>query len=84
MLGEFEPETFEDRYENAMIELIRSKQAGLPTPKEKPAARPANVVNLMDALRRSIEDRGGKAKPAKTPSKRATEAAPKKRAKKAG
>ena len=84
MSGEFEPEKFEDRYENAMIELIRSKQAGLPTPKEKPAARPANVVNLMDALRRSIEDKGSKAKPAKAPAKRAAEAAPKKRAKKAG
>jgi DNA end-binding protein Ku len=54
MSGEFEPQKFEDRYENAMIELIRSKQAGLPPPKEKPAARPASVVNLMDALRRSI------------------------------
>jgi len=84
MSGEFEPEKFEDRYENAMIELIRSKQAGLPTPKEKPAARPANVVNLMDALRRSIEDKGSKAKPTKAPAKRVAEAAPKKRAKKAG
>ncbi len=33
MTGEFEPEKFEDRYENAMIELIRSKQEGLPAPK---------------------------------------------------
>ena len=64
--------------------LATLTQAGLPTPKEKPAARAANVVNLMDALRRSIEDKGSKAKPAKAPSKRATEAAPKKRAKKAG
>jgi DNA end-binding protein Ku len=84
MSGELEPEKFEDRYENAMIELIRSKQAGLPPPKEKPAARPANVVNLMDALRRRIEESGGKANPAKA-AKRATEEAPaKKRAKKAG
>ncbi len=60
MTGEFEPDKFEDRYENAMIELIRSKQAGLPAPKEKAASRPANVVNLMDALRRSIDGRGGK------------------------
>ena len=84
MTGEFEPDKFEDRYENAMIELIRSKQAGLPAPKEKAPARPANVVNLMDALRRSIEDRGGKAKAAKASGKRAADAAPKKRAKKAG
>jgi DNA end-binding protein Ku len=72
MSGEFEPEQFEDRYENAMIELIRSKQSGLPPPKEKAPARPANVVNLMDALRRSIEGAdSGQAKPAKAPAKKA-------------
>src|SRR5436190_10246659 len=80
MSGEFEPDKFEDRYENAMIELIRSKQAGLPAPTEKHVARPANVVNLMDALRRSIEEGGGKAKPAKTAKRAPTEAPAKKRA----
>ena len=78
MSGEFEPDKFEDRYENAMIELIRSKQAGLPAPTEKAPARPANVVNLMDALRRSIEDGGGKEKAAKAPAKKA-EAKPRRR-----
>jgi len=83
MSGEFEPQNFEDRYENAMVELIRSKQAGLPTAKEKPAARPTNVVNLMDALRRSIEEGGGKAKP--KGGKRTSEDAPaRKRSKKTG
>jgi DNA end-binding protein Ku len=53
-ISEFEPDKFEDRYENAMIELIRSKQAGQPASKEKAASRPANVVNLMEALRRSV------------------------------
>jgi DNA end-binding protein Ku len=72
MSGEFEPEKFEDRYENAMIELIRSKQAGLPAPKEKAPTRPANVVNLMDALRRSIEGAdSADAKPTKVPTKKA-------------
>jgi DNA end-binding protein Ku len=85
MSGEFEPDKFEDRYEQAMIELIRSKQAGLPAPKEKPAARPANVVNLMDALRKSIEAGGGKAKPAKAAKRAAPDEAPaKRRSKKAG
>ena len=81
MSGKFEPETSEDRYENVMIELIRSKQAGLPAPKEKAPAKPANVVNLMDALRRSIEDTGGgKVKPAKSAAKKAEPAARKKKA----
>jgi DNA end-binding protein Ku len=82
MTGEFEPDKFEDRYEQAMIELIHSKQAGLPAPKEKPAARPANVVNLMDALRRSVESEGGKSKSAKPAKKAAdTPARTKRRAK---
>jgi len=54
MSGKFEPEQFEDRYENALIELIRSKQKGTPV-KPQPTHRQTNVINLMDALRRSVE-----------------------------
>src|SRR3954451_18272089 len=51
--GSFEPEKFEDHYESALIELINQKRAGKPiTPKEKPAV--GNVVDLMEALRRSV------------------------------
>jgi DNA end-binding protein Ku len=80
MTGKFEPEKFEDRYENAMIELIRSKQAGQPVKQTKAAAKPSNVVNLMDALKRSIDagDTKAPAKKQKTPA-----ATPKKRSKKA-
>jgi DNA end-binding protein Ku len=60
MTGKFEPEQFQDRYENALIELIRSKQQGA-TIKAKPVQRQTNVINLMDALRRSVE--GAKAAP---------------------
>jgi DNA end-binding protein Ku len=84
MSGEFEPEKFEDRYENAIIELVRSKQAGLPVSKEKPAARPANVVNLMDALRRSIEAGGGEKSKAPKPSAKRTAAEPASAKKRAG
>ncbi len=61
MAGKFQPDAFEDRYEQAVIELIRSKQKGMPV-KPQPTHRQANVINLMDALRRSVE--GDKAKPA--------------------
>jgi DNA end-binding protein Ku len=54
MRGEFQPDEFEDRYEKALIELIRSKQKGMPV-KPQPTHRQTNVVNLMDALRRSVE-----------------------------
>lgn len=51
--GRFEPEKFEDQYESALIELINQKRAGKTiTPKERP--RGENVVDLMEALRRSV------------------------------
>src|SRR4051794_39537489 len=60
--GRFEPDKFEDQYETALVDLINQKRAGKPiTPKERPAA--GNVVDLMEALRRSV----GGAAPAKAP-----------------
>ena len=53
---------FEDHYEDALKELLKKKQAGeqIEAPKER---APAKVINLMDALRRSVEaERGGSAK----------------------
>ncbi|MBP0112810.1 non-homologous end joining protein Ku [Bradyrhizobium vignae] len=59
--GRFDPDKFEDHYETALIDLINQKRAGKPiTPKSKPAA--TNVVDLMEALRRSV---GKEAAPAK-------------------
>ena len=55
--GHFKPEKFEDRYENALLDLIKAKQAG----KEPPTvaeSKPSNVINLMDALRRSAKAEG--------------------------
>jgi non-homologous end joining protein Ku len=43
----------------------------MPAAKEKHAARPANVGNLMDALQRSVEGKPGKGKPGKAPAKKA-------------
>jgi DNA end-binding protein Ku len=52
--GHFEPEKFEDQYEDALKELIQKKQSGQPI--ERPERRePSKVINLMDALRRSVE-----------------------------
>jgi DNA end-binding protein Ku len=53
--GKFEPKRFEDRYEDALVELIRSKQAGKPP--KGPPPKPSNVIDLMDALRRSVGQR---------------------------
>jgi DNA end-binding protein Ku len=53
----FDPSKFDDRYEDALKDLLRKKQEGKPI--ERPERRqPARVINLMDALRRSVEASG--------------------------
>lgn len=55
--AKFDPSKFEDRYQDAVVELIKAKRAGQPLP--KPAVqKPSNVVSLMDALRRSVAQTG--------------------------
>jgi DNA end-binding protein Ku len=50
----FEPEKFHDHYENALKELLKKKQAGQKV--ERVASRESpKVINLMDALRRSVK-----------------------------
>jgi DNA end-binding protein Ku len=52
--GEFEPEAFEDHYETALIELINQKRNGVKiAPKAAPKSS-GNVINLMDALKKSL------------------------------
>jgi DNA end-binding protein Ku len=56
--GKFEPEGFEDEYENALKELLRKKQKGERIERPKEPSR-TNVVNLMDALRQSVKAESG-------------------------
>jgi DNA end-binding protein Ku len=57
--GHFKPEQFEDHYEEALKELLRKKQSGQKIEAPK-APTDAKVINLMDALRRSVAaERGG-------------------------
>jgi DNA end-binding protein Ku len=69
--GHFDPAKFEDRYENAVIDLLKTKDAGLPTPAQEPEPRPHNVVNIMDALRKSID--AERAAPSRAPRRRRKE-----------
>src|ERR1700753_2010570 len=51
--GSFEPDKFEDHYEAALQELLNKKQKGL-RPATKAPKTGGNVINLMDALKRSL------------------------------
>ena len=57
--GEFDPEDFHDRYQDALRQLVESKAEGRPAAKKQVAA-PPKVINLMEALKRSLTEGGSK------------------------
>lgn len=81
--AKFVPSKFKDDYEVALRELIDAKIEHQPIPQEEKAPKRAKVINLMDALRKSIGEQ-----PASSSSARATApkptAAEKKKSKSAG
>jgi DNA end-binding protein Ku len=75
MSGHFEPDKFSDRYEEAVTAMLRAKQAGQVFAVPEQAA-PANVVNIMDALKKSLEAAGSDSagRRPRAPSKKTAEA----------
>jgi DNA end-binding protein Ku len=54
--ADFDPLTFRDRYEEALLAHLKAKQAGAVPERKRTFAAPHRVVNLMEALRRSIAE----------------------------
>jgi len=52
--AKFNPEKFKDEYEAALRELVDAKINKQPIPRDEPAPRNGKVINLMDALRSSL------------------------------
>jgi DNA end-binding protein Ku len=69
--GPFDTSKFKDRYEEALRDLVRRKQEGKSTRIEAPAPEKSNVIDLMEALRRSLKAKPGTvdAKPVKRATK---------------
>jgi DNA end-binding protein Ku len=74
--GKFDPSKFRDRYQEALQELIEAKIKGVAI-KPRTVAAPAPVIDLMAALKRSLEQRAPTAKGAAA--KKRTKAAPDRR-----
>jgi DNA end-binding protein Ku len=51
----FDPEQYRDEYRDKLTEIIRAKAEGQPVVLPAAAPAPAKVVNLMEALRQSVE-----------------------------
>ncbi|MGC2521631.1 MAG: Ku protein, partial [Stellaceae bacterium] len=57
--GAFEPGTFHDRYQDALRELVESKRKGEVIASPEAVEEPTKVINLMDALRGSVQAETG-------------------------
>lgn len=78
--AKFDPKEFEDQYENSLLKLIKAKKAGRKPKivKASETREPSNVVNLFDALKKSLAgDSGGGAKKKPAASERRAPAEPK-------
>jgi DNA end-binding protein Ku len=53
--GKFDPSEFKDRYHDAVVEMVKAKVKGQEPVLAKAPER-GKVINLMDALKRSLED----------------------------
>ena len=80
--AKFDPGKFHDRYVDALHELIDRKRKGktIHTEEEEAPSRGANVIDLMAALKRSIERPAEEAKPKKAAAKPAGKRSPGKKA----
>ena len=67
--GHFDPSKFEDRYETALMDLIKAKRSGK-SPPIVSEERPSNVINLMDALRRSASGKKGRSSASRSSSRK--------------
>jgi DNA end-binding protein Ku len=72
----FKPEKFKDRYETSVVELLRKKEAGEKIERRE-TPQPSNVINLMEALRRSVATQRGQKTPTRASERGTARRAPK-------
>jgi DNA end-binding protein Ku len=78
--ADFEPEELQSEYRRDLRAMLEAKLAGEEISRPEPVAEDAPVVDLMEALRKSVEEATKKKPAAKAPAKKKTAARPKAKA----
>jgi DNA end-binding protein Ku len=55
-VADFDPQSFRDGYEEALLAHLKAKQAGIAQEPKPTFVTPRRVINLMEALRRSVDE----------------------------
>jgi DNA end-binding protein Ku len=58
LTAKFEPEQYKDEYQQRVLEMIETKRDGQVVAGQAPKPKLAPVIDLMDALKKSIAERG--------------------------
>ena len=61
LTAKFEPEQYKDEYQQRVLDMIETKRAGQVVAGQPPKPRLAPVIDLMEALKKSIAERGAPA-----------------------
>jgi DNA end-binding protein Ku len=69
LAAKWDPKRYHDRYRNELLDLLQKKAEGEPLPEPAPESE-GEVVDLMEALRQSVEATQKKTKKRKAPAKR--------------
>ena len=64
--SKFNLSSYKDDYEAAVVKLVNAKRKGKPLPEPEPAQPKGKVVNIMDALRKSLAEHDHPAKKARS------------------
>ena len=72
LTSDFHPENLKDEYEGRVEQLIESKRGEAPAPEKQPKRKLAPVIDLMEALRKSMADAKPLSPEEKMPPQRAT------------
>ena len=78
LTAKFEPEQYKDEYQQRVLDLVETKRAGQVVAGQPQKPKLAPVIDLMDALKKSIAERGAAPAPAlvEADSKKAPKSAP--------